>query len=57
MMHGRDNLAVQGLEITRPEIASDTKTAIAFFVFDEKSDGQSTGMAIAFQKSSLYGGN
>jgi hypothetical protein len=51
MIYGRDNLAVQGLEISRPEIASDTKTAIAFFVFDEKSDGQSTGMAISTFKN------
>jgi hypothetical protein len=46
MIHGRDNLTVQGLEVTRADIASVEKTAIAFFVFDEKSDGQSTGMAV-----------
>jgi hypothetical protein len=51
MLHGRDNLAVQGLEITRSDIASESKTAIAFFVFDEKSDGQSTGMAISAFKN------
>ncbi|MEX0997559.1 MAG: alpha/beta fold hydrolase [Flavobacteriaceae bacterium] len=35
---GRDFLSVNGLDLTTPELASTQKTAIAHFVYDDKSD-------------------
>jgi len=33
LIHGRDSLFVNGIEITTDELASDKKTAIAFFLY------------------------
>lgn len=44
---GRDFLAVNGVELTTPELASAQTTAIAHFVYDDKSDKISSGNAIA----------
>lgn len=51
IMNGRDNLAVQGLEVSRNDITPQSKTTIALFVYDDGSDQVSSGMAVATYKS------
>ncbi len=48
LIHGRDSLLVNGIEITTNELASDKKTAIAFFFY--KASEQEQKVATPIQK-------
>ncbi len=48
---GKDSLSVDGTQIATPELADAKHTAIAFFVFDENSNGVSDGTATALFQS------
>lgn len=48
---GKDSLKVNGIELATPDLAAAKHTAIAFFVFDENSNGQSEGTAVPLFQS------
>jgi len=51
IMNSRDNLAVQGLEVSREDITPQSKTTIALFIYDDAGDQVSSGMAISTYKA------
>ncbi len=51
IMNGRDNLAVQGLEVSRDDITPQSKNTIALFIYDDAGDQISSGMLISTYKA------
>ena len=51
LITGKDSLLVDGVQIATPELADAKHTAIAFFVFDENSNGVSDGTPVALFQS------
>jgi hypothetical protein len=47
VVDGRDELSVYGFDLSTPEYAAASKTAIAFFLYDDDADGQTSGNGIA----------
>lgn len=48
VLHGRDTLTVGARDLATPELTAATRTAIAFFLFDEGTDQTSGGEAALF---------
>jgi pimeloyl-ACP methyl ester carboxylesterase len=45
-IHGRDTLTVQGLDLATEALATEARTAIAWFLYDADKDGETGGDAI-----------